>query len=91
MSGIGKAGWLVFVILVPWIGVLVYLLAHGSDMAGRDIQQHQAEQAALDSYVRSTAGEATSPAEELAELADLHDRGVLTDAEFADQKTKALA
>ena len=84
MSGIGKAAWLIFVVLAPWLGVLVYLLAHGSDMAGRDIQQHQAQQAAFDSYVQSAAGGASTPAEELSKLADLHDRGVLTDAEIDD-------
>jgi len=90
MGGIGKAFWLIFVIIIPWLGVLIYLIAHGKDMASRDIAQQQAQQDAFNSYVRDTAGSGGS-ADELAKLADLRDRGVITDAEFTTQKTKLLA
>ncbi|MFM2073420.1 MAG: hypothetical protein RLZZ623_3684 [Actinomycetota bacterium] len=90
MGGAGKAFWLIFVVVVPWLGVLVYLVAHGADMTRRDIEQQQAQQDAFASYVRDAAGSGSS-ADELAKLADLRDRGVITDAEFADQKSKLLA
>ena len=90
MGGLAKAAWLLFVIAIPWLGALVYLIARGNSMTQRDIEQHQAQQAAFDSYVRETASSSSSSADELAKLADLHERGVITDAEFADQKAKVL-
>ncbi len=90
MGGAGKAFWLIFVIVVPWLGVLIYLLANGADMTRRDIEQQQAQNDAFASYVRDTASSGGN-ADELAKLADLRDRGVITDAEFAAQKTKLLA
>ena len=90
LGGLGKAAWLLFVIVVPWLGVLVYLLARGDGMTRRDIEHRQAQQAALDSYVREAAGTGVSAADELTKLADLRDRGVITDVEFADQKAKLL-
>src|SRR3954447_26278993 len=56
MSGWGKALWSIFVIIVPLLGSLVYLIVHGSDMHTRDVQQAQAQQEAFQQYVRSTAG-----------------------------------
>ena len=91
MSGIAKAFWLIFVIIVPWFGVLIYLLANGSDMAKRSIEQQQAAQDEFASYVRQTAGPATGSADELTKLAGLRDSGVITDEEFAAQKAKLLA
>ena len=91
MGGFGKAAWLLFVILLPWIGVLVYLIANGNDMAKRSVQQQQAAQDDFASYVRETAGPASSSADELAKLAGLRDSGVITDEEFAAQKSKLLA
>ena len=91
MSGGAKAFWLIFVIVVPWLGTLIYLLAHGGDMAQRSLEDQQAQQQAFNSYVRDAAGTSSSPAEELAKLADLRDRGVISDAEFAALKAKQLA
>jgi len=91
MSGIAKAFWSIFVIIVPFLGTLVYLIAHGSGMAKRDIKIAQDNQAAFDSYVRQTAGSGTSSADELTKLADLKNQGVITDAEFTAQKAKLLA
>ena len=91
MSGWAKAFWVIFVVILPFLGVLIYLIANGSGMAKRDMAQAQAAQQQFDSYVRQTAGSATSSADELAKLAGLRDQGVITDAEFAAQKAKLLA
>lgn len=90
MGGFAKAIWLIFVIIIPWLGVLVYILARGDGMTKRDIAQAQEQQEQFASYVRTTAGTSGS-ADELVKLADLRDRGVITEAEFATQKAKLLA
>ena len=93
MGGWGKALWAIFVVLVPWLGVLVYLIARGHSMAERDHERAAAQQDAFRSYVQETAasGGGTGTADELAKLADLQAQGVITDAEFAQQKAKLLA
>jgi predicted PurR-regulated permease PerM len=90
MSGVSKALWLIFVVILPFLGVLVYMIAHGSDMALRAGQDAQQQQQAMDSYIRQTAG-STSTADELSKLASLKNDGVITDAEFAAQKAKLLS
>ena len=90
MSGIGKAFWSIFVIILPFLGTLIYLIAHGSGMAKRDMQQAQLAKESFDDYVRQTASTSTSGADELVKLAGLRDQGVLTDAEFAEHKAKIL-
>jgi hypothetical protein len=87
----GKALWLIFVILVPFLGVFVYVIARGHSMSRRDIEQAQGQQQAFNAYVRDVAGSGGGTADELAKLADLRDRGVITDAEFEQQKAKLLA
>jgi hypothetical protein len=89
MGGVAKALWLIFVILFPFLGVLIYVIVRGHSMSQRDLERMKAQQESFDSYVRQTAG-ASSSADELAKLADLRDRGVITDAEFQAQKAKAL-
>ena len=89
MRGMSKALWALFVIIIPWLGVLVYLIANGDNMAQRRVDDIQQSEAATQDYIRSVAG-AASPADELAKLAELHSKGVLTDAEFAQQKAKLL-
>ena len=91
MGGVAKAFWAIFVIIIPWLGVLVYLIARGRSMQERDIDAMNAEQEAMNSYIRQTAGTSTSAADELAKLSDLKAKGVLTDAEFQQQKAKLLA
>ena len=91
MGGFAKAVWVIFVIIVPFLGTLIYLIVHGSDMAKRDMQNAKAQQESFDAYVRQAAAGSTSSAEELTKLAALRDQGVLTDAEFAAQKAKLLA
>jgi hypothetical protein len=91
LGGWGKALWLIFVILLPFLGAFVYLIARGQGMADRDLRQAQAHEEAFRSYVQQTAGTGGGTADELAKLADLRDRGVITPAEFEAQKTKILA
>ena len=91
LGGWGKTLWLIFVIVLPFLGVFIYLIARGGSMADRDARQAQAADAATRAYIQSAAGTPTSTAEELTKLAALRDQGVLTDAEFAAQKAKVLS
>jgi len=76
---------------VPFLGVLVYLIARGHNMAERDMADAQQREQAFQSYVQEAAGSGTkSTADELAKLADLKDRGVISEAEFQQQKSKLL-
>ncbi len=90
LNGWGKTGWSVLIIVLPLIGVLVYLIARGGSMHERDVKQAQANQQAFDDYVKKAAG-TTNTSDELAKLAGLRDSGVLTEAEFTAQKAKLLS
>jgi Short C-terminal domain/Phospholipase_D-nuclease N-terminal len=91
LSGWGKALWLIFVILAPFLGVLVYVIARGHSMTQRDLDRARAQEQAFSAYVRETAGASSGgAADELAKLADLKARGVISDAEFEQQKAKVL-
>jgi hypothetical protein len=90
LGGLAKALWVLFIIIVPYIGVLVYLIARGGSMHERAVAQAQRQQQAFDDYVRQTAG-GSSQVDELAKLADLKSKGVLSDAEFEAQKAKLLS
>ena len=90
LGGWGKAGWLIFVCILPFLGVFVYLIARGSKMAQRDVDDAQAADQAARSYIRDVAQE-SSPADQLAKLADLRERGVISDAEFQQSKAKVLS
>jgi Short C-terminal domain/Phospholipase_D-nuclease N-terminal len=91
MGGWGKALWVIFVVVLPFLGVFVYLIARGHSMAERDLAQARSQEAAFRSYVQDAAGSDGGTASELAKLADLKAQGVLTDAEFEAQKAKLLA
>jgi hypothetical protein len=91
ISGWGKAAWTIFVILVPLLGVLVYLIANSDKMRERSESQASEAQAAQDNYIRSVADTGDTTADQLATLSSLHDSGALTDEEFASQKTKLLS
>ena len=92
LSGWGKALWFLFVLLIPLVGVLVYLIVRGGSMHDRAARVAEQQDAAVRSYVQEAAGpQSTSPADQLAKLADLHDRGVITDQEFERDKAKVLA
>jgi hypothetical protein len=91
LSGWGKALWTIFVIIVPFLGVFVYLIARGHKMQEHTMQAAQAQDAAMRQYVQSVSQSGTSPADEIARLAELRDQGVLDEAEFQQAKAKALA
>lgn len=90
MGGVGKAFWMLFVLVLPFLGVLIYVLVRGGKMAERDVEEAVAREEAIQDYIRRTAG-TTSTADELSKLAALHEQGRLTEAEFAQQKAKLLA
>lgn len=90
LSGLAKAAWLLFILILPLLGVLVYLIARGGSMHERDVRIAQAQNQAFQSYVQGIAGH-RSTADELAKLADLRDKGVINDAEFDQAKAKLLA
>jgi membrane protein implicated in regulation of membrane protease activity len=91
LSGGAKALWFLFVLFIPLVGVLVYLIVRGSSMHERAVQQAQQQDKAFRSYVQQAAAESSSPADQLAKLADLRDRGAITAQEFESQKAKILA
>jgi uncharacterized membrane protein YcjF (UPF0283 family) len=92
LSGWGKALWVVAIIVLPFIGVLIYLIARGGKMQERAANQAQAQDDAFRDYVKHSAGNgATGSADQLATLADLRERGVISEAEFEQQKSKVLA
>jgi len=90
MGGLAKALWVIFVLIIPYLGVLIYLIARGGSMHERAVAEAQQQQKAFDSYVQQAAG-GSSHADELAKLADLKAKGVLSDAEFETQKAKLLS
>ena len=93
MSGWGKAGWLAFTILLPFLGVFVYVIARGKNMGRREMSQARAQQEAFDARIREAAGtqSRTSSIDELAKLSDIRARGDITDEEFRRAKELVLA
>jgi membrane protein implicated in regulation of membrane protease activity len=90
LSGWAKALWFLFVLFIPLIGVLVYLIARGSEMHERAVRQAQRQDREFRGYVQQAAGSQTT-ADQLTKLADLRDRGVITADEFEREKAKVLA
>jgi Short C-terminal domain/Phospholipase_D-nuclease N-terminal len=88
IGGFAKAAWVVFVVILPWLGVLVYLIVEHDGMRERSVKQAQAQQQAFDDYVRDTAG---GSAAEIAKAKELLDAGTITQEEFDALKAKALA
>jgi len=91
LSGWAKAAWVIGIIILPYLGVLLYLIVRGGKMHEHAIQAAQAQDAAFKQYVQQAAGSGGSVADELARLADLKAKGVIDDAEFEQLKAKALA
>jgi heme exporter protein D len=91
MGGFAKALWSIFVLIVPFLGVFIYLIVRGRSMAERDIEDSQAREEQFRAYVQQTAGTGGGTADELTKLAQLKDQGVITDTEFAQQKAKLLS
>ena len=91
LSGGAKALWFLFVLLIPLIGVVVYLIARGDKMHERAERQAQQQDEALRRYLQDEVAAPSSPADQLTKLADLHDRGKITDQEYEREKAKVLA
>ena len=89
ISGWAKALWVLFIVFLPILGVLAYLVVHGSDMSQRQMDRATEAQEAQDEYIRDVAG--STQADELAKLASLRDQGVLSADEYQAQKAKLLA
>ena len=90
LSGWTKAAWVIFVIVLPYLGVLVYLIAEHKGMAERNTQSTQAAQQQFDQHVQSVAAQ-SDPSEQIAKAKTLLDDGAITQAEFDRIKQKALA
>ncbi|MDG9710120.1 SHOCT domain-containing protein [Streptomyces sp. DH10] len=93
MSGWAKAGWLAFTVLLPFLGVFVYVIARGKNMGRREMAQARAQQEAFDARIREAAGGTarSSSIDELAKLSDIRARGDITDEEFRRAKELVLA
>jgi Short C-terminal domain/Phospholipase_D-nuclease N-terminal len=89
IGGFAKALWVIFVVILPWLGVLIYLIAEHDGMRERSLKQAQAQRREFDDYVRDTAGGGT--ATEIAKAKELLDAGAITPEEFEALKAKALA
>jgi hypothetical protein len=89
IGGFAKALWVIFVVILPWLGVLIYLIAEHDGMRERGLKQAQAQRREFDDYVRDTAGGGT--ATEIAKAKELLDAGAITQEEFEALKAKALA
>jgi hypothetical protein len=89
IGGWAKAAWVIFVVILPWLGVLVYLIVEHDGMRERSIKQAQAQRREFDDYVRDTAGGGS--AAEIAKAKELLDAGAITQEEFEALKAKALA
>jgi hypothetical protein len=90
ISGWGKAGWTIFVIILPFLGIFIYLIANGKGMGERAQAKAQAQQSQMDAYVRSVAS-SDSATDQIAKGKQLLDSGTITQAEFDQLKSKALA
>jgi ABC-type multidrug transport system fused ATPase/permease subunit len=90
LSGWAKALWFIFILILPLIGVLVYLIARGGKMHERQVRDAKVQEREFRQYVQEAAGSQSS-ADQLAKLADLRDRGVITAEEFDREKAKILA
>jgi ABC-type multidrug transport system fused ATPase/permease subunit len=90
LGGGGKTLWIIFVIIIPWLGVLVYVIARGKGMQERQLEQAKEMQQAQSEYIKSVAG-STSATEQIASAKTLLDQGTISQAEFDQIKSKALA
>jgi hypothetical protein len=91
IGGGAKTLWVIFVIIIPWLGILLYLIIRGHGMQDRQIEQAQAMQAAQANYIKSVATSSGSATSEIADAKGLLDSGTITQAEFDQIKAKALA
>ena len=91
LSGWGKAGWVVLLVFVPWVGALIYLIARGRSMTERQLASAAEMQAMQERYIQEVAGSSKSVSDQITDAKALLDSGALTQAEFEALKAKALA
>jgi hypothetical protein len=91
ISGWGKAGWTLLIVFLPFLGIFIYLIAHGQDMGKRDIEHARAAQSDFDQYIRSTAGTGGGAAAQIADAKQLLDSGAISPEEYEQLKAKALS
>jgi hypothetical protein len=91
MGGGAKTIWIIFVIIIPWLGILVYVIARGKGMQERQLEQAKAMQAAQSDYIKSVAGTGGSATDQISSAKSLLDSGAITQEEFNALKAKALA
>ena len=91
LGGGAKALWTIFVVIMPFLGVFVYLIARGGKMHEHALQMAQEQDAAARAYIQQAAGSGGSPADQVAQAAKLRDQGVISAEEFEQLKAKALA
>jgi len=91
MGGFSKAMWLVIVVVIPLLGMLAYMIAHGDDMAARRMSDAAAQDEAMRAYVRDAAGTGGGPGDQIARLVELRDDGSISEEEFQTAKAKVLA
>jgi small-conductance mechanosensitive channel len=90
MSGWGKALWTIFIVLLPFLGVLAYMILRGGKMQERSARYAMQREEQQQEYIRRVASASPSTADEISKLANLHDRGVITDSEFNAKKAALL-
>ena len=91
LSGWAKAGWAIFMIFIPWVGALVYLIVRGRSMSDRQAAAIQSQQAAQEQYIKQVAGSSADPVSRIADAKALLDSGAISETEFNTLKAKALA
>ena len=91
LSGWGKFGWALLLVLVPWFGAFIYLIARGKSMGERQLDAMAQQQAAQDKYIQSVAAKTASPAEQIASAKSLLDSGAISQTEFDALKARAMS
>lgn len=91
LSGWAKAGWVILIVILPFLGMLIYLIARGQGMTERSIKQAERQQKQFDQYVQDVAGSGGGPSQQIAHAKELLDNGTITEDEYAELKRKALS
>ncbi|MCP4223954.1 MAG: SHOCT domain-containing protein [Actinomycetia bacterium] len=91
LSGWGKALWTIGIIVLPYLGIFLYLIINGGDMNRRSANEAKAYEEGVQSYIRNVAGQGKSPSDELADLAALHHSGAINDREYDQAKAKVIS
>jgi len=91
LSGWAKAGWVILIVILPFLGMLIYLIARGQGMTERSMKKAEQQQSAADKYIRDVAGSGGGPSDEIARAKQLLDDGTITQDEYDSIKKKALA